>query len=216
MFAFELLFSFDSITNTISGWIASIDGWIVYIIMYIVMVIQVSFIPIPVYVIVNAAIIIPSINLSLSSGTGWIFIAVIMAAYMSGVIISYLLGRKLGSRALKWCAGDQETYDKWAKTINKKGKWWYAITVVLPVFPDDILCLIAGSVKFNFAFYILANFIGRLIGLIVMIAALQVMQLANSGGFPFTTLAWGLALVALFICYIIVGQKLKKERLQNK
>lgn len=214
MFAFELLFSFDYITNTISNWIASIDGWIVYIIMYLVMVVQVSFVPIPVYVIVNAAIIIPSINLSLSSGTGWIFIAVIMAAYMTGVIISYFIGRKLGSRAVKWCAGDQSTYDKWAKNINQKGKWWYALTVVLPIFPDDILCIVAGSVKFNFVFYFFANLIGRLIGLIVMIASLSILQTANSGEFPFTVLAWGLVLVGLIIWYIIVGQKIKKENNQ--
>ena len=93
MFSFEILFSFDSVTTSISDAIASVSGWVVYLVIYFVMLIQVSFIPIPVYVVINAAIVIESINLNLSSLSGWLFILCTMSAYLTGVVISYFIGK---------------------------------------------------------------------------------------------------------------------------
>lgn len=211
MFGFELLFSFDSITDAISSYIASMHGVVLYLIIYLIMVIQVCFIPIPVYVVVNACILIESINLSLTSTDGWIFIAVTMLAYMTGVAIAYLLGLKFGSKAVKWCAGSDEDYQKWVKVFNTKGKWYYALTVLLPVFPDDILCIVAGSVKMNFGFFMIVNFVCRFIGLIAMIFSLGFAQSLNDGGFPWTVLGWGIALVLNVVALIILGVKIHKK-----
>ncbi len=215
MVFFEVLFYFDAITNGISNFIASIDGWWVYLIIYLVMVIQVSVIPLPVYVVINAAIVIPSINLNLTSLSGWIFIIITMLAYMTGVVISYFIGRKYGSKAVKWCAGSEEEYQKWVNIFNKKGKWYYALTVLLPVFPDDLLCIVVGSVKLNFGFYLIVNLVCRFIGLICMIISLRFVNSLNSSGFPFTLLGWSLILLALIVCAIILKVKLKKENNEN-
>ena len=213
MFLFELLFSFDAVTNGLSNFIASVDDVIVYIVIWLIMIIQVTLIPVPVYVILNAAVIIPSIDLSITTGKGWIFILVTMSAYMVGAIIAYFIGYKFGSKAVKWCAGTQEDYDKWVKMFNNKGKWYYAVTVLLPVFPDDLLCFVAGGVKLNFGFYCLANFVGRFIGLVAMIGSLELLHMGQeSGGFPFALLAWGIAFVALAVFIIIMHIKLKKEK----
>ena len=211
MFGFELLFSFDSITDAISSYIASMHGVILYLIIYLIMVIQVCFIPVPVYVVVNACILIESINLSLTSSDGWIFIAVTMLAYMTGVAIAYILGFKFGSKAVRWCAGSDEDYQKWVKVFNTKGKWYYALTVLLPVFPDDILCIVAGGVKMNFGFFMIVNFICRFIGLIVMIYSLNFAQSLNDGGFPWTVLGWGIALFLNIVALIILGVKIRKK-----
>ena len=82
---------------------------------------------------------------------------------MTGVAIAYILGFKFGSKAVRWCAGSDEDYQKWIKVFNTKGKWYYALTVLLPVFPDDILCIVAGGVKMNFGFFMIVNFICRFI-----------------------------------------------------
>ena len=211
MVAFEILFYFDVITNSISDFIASINGWWVYLIIYLVMVVQVSVIPLPVYVVINAAIVIPSINLNLTSLSGWIFILVTMLAYMTGVIISYFIGKKYGSKAVKWCAGSEEEYKKWVNVFNAKGKWYYALTVLLPIFPDDLLCIVVGSVKLNFGFYLSVNLVCRFIGLIFMILSLQFVNSFNDTGFPFTLVGWSIILLILVIFTISLKIKLKNE-----
>ena len=212
MFAFELLFSFDSVTDAISNYIASMHGVVLYLIIYFIMVIQVCLIPIPVYVVVNACVLIDSMNLSLTSTDGWIFIAVTMLAYMTGVALAYLLGRKFGSKAVRWCAGSDEDYQKWVRVFNNKGKWYYALTVLLPVFPDDILCIVAGGVKMNFLFFMIVNFICRFIGLIAMIYSLGFAQSLNEGGFPWTLLAWGVALFVNIVALIVLKIMKKKKK----
>ena len=90
--------------------------------------------------------------------------------------------------------------------LNTKGKWWYALTVLLPLFPDDLLCLVAGAVKFNFAFYVVANLIGRSVGLIAMILTLQAIG-SIGGGIPLMVIVWAVALIIEFIIYLKINKK---------
>ena len=103
----------------------------------------------------------------------WQYLLIVITAYMAGCITAYWLGRWLGVKAVKWCAGSQEEFDKWSNLLNTKGKWWYALTVLLPLFHDDLLCIVCGSVKFDFTFFTIANLLGRTIGLIAMILTLE-------------------------------------------
>ena len=68
------------------------------------------------------------------------------------------------------------------------------------MFPDDILCLVAGSMKFNFGFYVLFNFIGRSVGLITMLLTLSLIG-SVGGGFPFMLIVWGIVLLIEVIIY---------------
>ena len=111
------------------------------------MFLQVTILNIPAYVILSAC---ASIGVEILS---FKYILVVLSAYMLGCVLAYYLGFKFGKKAVKWCAGNDEDYDKWSEFLNKKGKWWYFMTVVFPMFPDDILCLVAGAMKFNFIWY---------------------------------------------------------------
>ena len=194
----------------ISDWIASVDGWIVYLVIALVVFIQVTIVPLPLWVVINAAVVIPSINLNLTSFSGWLFVLIVTFSSLIGVIISYIIGRKFGVSAIKWCAGDISTFEKWCEILNKKGKIWYALTVLLPFFPDDILCFAAGSLKLNFAYFVVVNFVCRLIGLVCMILTLGLFQKTNQSGFPVTLLVWGLLLIICVVWYIIL--KFKRKR----
>lgn len=211
MLAFEVLFSFDSVTDAISNFIASFDDVWVYVVIWLVMVIQVCFIPLPVYIVINAAIVIDSIDVSLTTPKGWLFILITITAYMVGCVIAYFIGKKVGKNAVKWCAGNEQDYQKWVDIINRKGKWFYALTVLLPVFPDDLLCFVAGGVSMNFGFYFVANFVGRLIGLICMIFALKLINSFNRPGIPTTLIGWAVAFVLALIAFIVVHLLIKKE-----
>ncbi len=198
MFAFEIIFEIPVITTSISNYIANLNTmWLVWASIWFIMFIQVCFIPIPAYIVINTSIHIGIIQTSngvlkmFSDTNYWLFILITITAYMAGAVVAYLIGKKWGAKAVKWASGSEEDYDKWASIINKKGKWWYTASVVLPVFPDDLLCMVAGSVKFDFKWFFVSNLVGRSIGLITMVASLSLLK-ASSNGFPIALVLWGL------------------------
>lgn len=197
---FEILFSIPAINEFFCSLITSSNGILVYIAIWIIMFLQVTILNIPAYVILSASISIGINTLSIT------YILVVISAYMSGCILAYWLGKKFGAKAIKWCAGSEEDYNKWSEYINNKGKWFYLITILLPLFPDDILCLVAGSIRFNFKFYVVANIIGRTIGLTTMLVTMKLLGI-GSGGFPFMIIVWAVALIGEFIAYSLVKRR---------
>lgn len=197
---FEILFSIPAINEFFCSLITNSNGWIVYLVIWLIMFLQVTILNIPAYVILSASISIGINTLSIT------YILVVISAYMAGCILAYWLGRKFGIKAIKWCAGSEEDYNKWSTYINSKGKWFYFLTVLFPLFPDDILCLVAGSVKFNFAVYTIANLIGRTIGLVTMLLTMKLLGIGG-GGFPFMIIVWTVALIGEFIGYILIKRR---------
>ena len=212
MFVFEIIFSIDSVCVAITNFISGINSWVVYLVIWAIVFIQVTIIPVPMWVVINAAVVIPAINLSLKVFDGWLFILIVLSATIVGVIIAYIIGNKFGVRAIKWCAGDENDFNKWSEFVNKKGKIWYALSVLLPVFPDDILCFVAGALKFNFAYFLIVNIFFRFIGIVAMLLTLSTLHSFNNSGFPFSVVLWGVLLIACVIACVVIKNKVAKEK----
>lgn len=205
MLVAEAIFSIPAITNWFGDIIKNSSGVWVWVIIWVIMFLQVTILNIPAYVILSASISIGIETLSI------VYIAVVLSAYMAGCLFAYWIGYKFGRKAVKWCAGSDEDYNKWSKFLNKKGKLWYFLTVLFPFFPDDLLCFVAGSVKFNFWWYTLINFVGRGIGLVTMLFTLKfITNFAN--GFPIMLIVWAVALVAEIIIYFILKAQFKNKK----
>ena len=200
MLIFEVIFSIPAINDFFRNWITSTSGWVVFVVIWLIMFLQCTILNIPAYVVLSASI---SIGIECMS---WQYLLIVITAYMAGCITAYWLGRWLGVKAVKWCAGSQEEFDKWSNVLNTKGKWWYALTVLLPLFPDDLLCLVAGAVKFNFGFYVIVNAICRSIGLVAMILTLQAVG-SIGGGIPLMIIVWAVALIIELIIYLKINKK---------
>ena len=203
MLAFEIVFSINAVNDFFGGLIDSAGSW-TYVVIWLIMFLQVTVLNIPAYTVLSACASIGMETLS------WQYILVVLSAYMAGCILAYWLGRWFGVKAMRWCAGSQEDFDKWSGFINKKGKWWYFLTVLFPFFPDDLLCIVAGSVKFNFGYYTAMNFVGRGIGLVSTILALKLLSLGG-GDFPFMVIVWAVALVGEVVALIVLQKKYKKN-----
>lgn len=201
---FEGIFSIPAINNFFMGLISGSSGWVAYLFVWLIMFLQVTILNIPAYSVLAACTSIGMKTL------GIVFISVVLSAYMVGCILAYWLGRWFGKRAVKWCAGSEEDYDKWSSVLNSKGKIWYFLTVLFPFFPDDILCLVAGAVKFNFGLYTIMNFVGRGIGLVTTILTLGLINKV-SDGFPIMVIVWAVALIAELVGYIILSKKDKSK-----
>lgn len=206
---FEIVFSFDFINAWFNNIITNSSGVLFYIIIWIIMFLQVTILNIPAYVILSAC---ASIGVEILS---FKYILVVLSAYMLGCVLAYYLGFKFGKKAVKWCAGNEEDYDKWSEFLNKKGKWWYFMTVVFPMFPDDMLCLVAGAMKFDFVWYFNSNLFGRCIGLVTMIITLNFINFTSSN-FNFMLIVWSLALIVEIVFYIHFKRKYKNELDNNR
>lgn len=72
---------------------------------------------------------------------------------ITGSVICYFIGKMWGKKAVVWIAGEAMT-EKYSAYFGKRGKGIFVLMQILPFFPDDILCLIAGLTSMNFPFFL--------------------------------------------------------------
>ena len=82
------------------------------------------------------------------------------AGVLVGALICYVFGRFFGRRVVEWIAGKAST-DKYADYLGKRGKVLFVIMQILPFFPDDILCMVAGLTRMNFPFFLVTMILVR-------------------------------------------------------
>ena len=82
------------------------------------------------------------------------------AGVLVGSVIAYFIGRIWGKKAVIWIAG-KETTEKYSAIFGKKGKVIFVLMQILPFFPDDILCMVAGLTSMNFLFFFVSILIVR-------------------------------------------------------
>ncbi|MBP3840630.1 MAG: TVP38/TMEM64 family protein [Bacilli bacterium] len=83
-----------------------------------------------------------------------------------GSIICFLLSRKFGIKLVKTLF-KEKTVDKYTKYINnEKFSIFFLITILLPFFPDDLLCYIAGLSNIKTKKFILIITLGKPLSLL--------------------------------------------------
>ena len=196
---FEILLYHSVVSDAINSFVLRIGvgGWIA---IGIIQFLQVIFIPIP-------ATFIKLASMSMYPNDKITLFIVTMIAVISGTLVNYLIGRKWGKKAVKWAAGTDEDYEKWNTALkSNKTKLFYLGTVLLPIFPDDILCMVAGSIRMNIWFFLACNIIGRAIGLITFMFVF-----GSTGKSLLSIILFGGVLIALIIWKIINKRKMNYE-----
>jgi len=81
---------------------------------------------------------------------------------IAGSLLAFQLGRVFGKPLLNKMFEPQqiEKYEKWAAEKNRFAKL-FAIAIILPGFPDDMLCWLAGTTDMSMAQYALIIVIGK-------------------------------------------------------
>lgn len=124
--------------------IASYGAWgpIAFI---VVSFLQVTFIPIPSVVTIIAGNYLFGFFLSFL----YSFIGIIL-----GSMLAFFLGRKIGRPFVNWIVGDKETVDYYLNKFKGKETIILFFMFLLPVFPDDALCAVAGIMPINFIIFL--------------------------------------------------------------
>lgn len=157
---------------------------------------QVTFIPIPSTILsIAGAILFGPLQGSLIS----------LAGILLGSAVAFLLGQTFGKRLVVFMVGE-ESCKKWTKYLSR-AKFGFAIMMLLPMFPDDILCLVAGLTDMSWNFFMITNIIARPIGIFMT-------SYLGSGDFiPYSgwgLAVWGAILVVSFAA-VFVTTKYQKQ-----
>ena len=124
--------------------------------------------------------------------------------FWGGLVISWLglfgggqaaffLARRYGRPfAERWVS--PEVLSKWDKASKGQGIGFYALSLVLPIFPNDAMCYVAGLGKISSRRFTIANSLGR--GLACLFTSA-----AGAFGSQLSWQAWGIiAIVIVLIC----------------
>ncbi|MBQ7977658.1 MAG: TVP38/TMEM64 family protein [Clostridia bacterium] len=179
-------------------------GWWKYLLFFLFQFLQVTFLPLPAMAttIVGTLMFGPFIATLLS-----------FAGIMLGSIVAFIIGDKCGEKVVAWIVG-KEKMEKYSALLFDKGKYMFFLMMLFPIFPDDILCLVAGMTSMSYKFFLTTIFLTRPIGIVMTC------YLGSGEIIPFT--GWGLAvwgvliaiMVALFWCAYRYKDKI--EEIINK
>ena len=148
---------------------------------------QVTFFPIPSPILIIAgSIIYGPLQAGLLSLSG----------ILLGSALAFFLGKVFGQKIVKFMVGG-DAQKKWTKFLNNC-KFSFVLMMLLPCFPDDILCLVAGLTDMSWTFFMVTQFITRPIGIF------SVSVFSSGNLIPYQ--GWGLivwAVIFIFAFFLI-------------
>ena len=145
--------------------------------------------------------IIPFIPSTVTTITGTFLFGPLAASLLSlvgiwaGSLFAFWLGNKFGEKLVSWIVGKKQM-EKYSSLIFDKGKYLFFLMMLFPIFPDDILCLIAGMTTMTYRFFIITNLITRPIGIFLTC------YFASGEIIPYY--GWGLVVWAILIIAMII------------
>lgn len=162
---------------------------------------QVTFVPIPSTIVTAAgAMLYPA----------WEAILLCCLGLWAGSLFAFFLGRTFGVKLVKWVIGE-EMLIKYNRLLKGKDRAMLIYMFILPAFPDDMLCLLAGLTTMSYPGFIIIQLISRPLNV-----AGTVLFVGNITSIPFSGwgiavwIAIGIAFVALFILTWKYADKLEQ------
>jgi uncharacterized membrane protein YdjX (TVP38/TMEM64 family) len=120
----------------------------------------------------------------------------------SGVMLSslmmYVIGRFGGYGLCKKLLGEEDC-ERASDLLNNKGTVFFPLMMMFPMFPDDALVMVAGTLKMSLKWFIPSIVIGRGIGVVTIIFGLSIVP------FEKFTSVWHWVLFILGCAVLVCG-----------
>lgn len=121
-----------------------------------------------------------------------------------GSLIAFFIGRKFGYKAASWLVGEK-TLNKAVSSVSGKDKVVLTVMFILPFFPDDVLCFVAGLSSMSKVYFFVMIIITRII------SSFTTAYSVDGKIIPYDTLGgiivWTLLIVAAFILAGVIYKK---------
>jgi len=128
-------------------------------------------------------------------------------------IIMYLTGRIGGYKICELLLGEDDC-KKASDLLNHKGAVYFPLMMMFPIFPDDALVMIAGTLRMSMKWFIPSIFIGRGIGVAAIIFGISSIPYED-----FTTAGHWIGFIitcAILICAVFYSAYLFNKFLENR
>lgn len=167
--------------------IASFGAW-APLIFILLSFLQVTFIPIPSTVTILAGNYV--FGAWRSSVYSWIGI-------MAGSILAFWLGRLLGRPFVNWVFGSREKADEMLSKLHGREVVLLFFMFLLPMFPDDALCAVAGLLRVRFLTFVFMQVLSRTVAIAGTLFFMSGEVIPLHG--------WGLVVIALVAVLSLVA-----------
>lgn len=114
---------------------------------------------------------------------------------LAGSLVAFAIGRWIGYKAVCWIVG-KDDIDKWLSKIKGKDYLILSLMFLLPLFPDDVLCFVAGLSSMTWGYFIIMIIITRLISCFSVAYSLDLI--------PFNTW-WGITIWAVIVILVALA-----------
>ena len=139
----------------------------------------------------------------------WQAFLISFLSVMISSLIMYLLGRFGGYKLCVKLLG-KEDCDKSLDLLETKSTIFFPLMMLFPVFPDDALVMIAGTIKMKLKWFIPSIILGRGIGIATIVFGFSLIQFES-----FTTLYDWIVFITVCVVWIFVifhfANKLNKK-----
>lgn len=154
--------------DKLKGWLQSVGPWaiICYILLRVSCTIFLSFMP-------ACSMIFDLLSLATFDYLPQpvIFLICFVSVVLTSVVMD-LIGRFGGNKAIVTILG-QEDYDEAKDLVQEKGMVYVPVMYLLPIFPDDAICMVSGATKMNFWVHLIEIILCRGIGCATIIFGVE-------------------------------------------
>lgn len=169
-------------------WILKSGQW-GEIIFVLIQFLQVTFIPIPTAIVVIAGSEIFSFGKTL-------FLSVI--GLMIGSMVAFVLGKVFGNKLVRWLIGDK-ALKKYQSIVKGRDKTILTLMFIFPMFPDDLLCMVAGLTNMGYFSFFMLQLITRPLSVSgTLITKEGLLKLVPFSG-------WGIPVWIAIVVVIVIG-----------
>jgi uncharacterized membrane protein YdjX (TVP38/TMEM64 family) len=130
--------------------------------------------------------VLPGHVMMLAGGYLYGFVPGVLITWVSTVAasqVNFMLARRYGL-PLVYRLCPRALVDRWEGVVKDKGFFFFLLTLVLPIFPSDLMCYLAGFSKLTPRRYALVNMLGHLpcaLGMSLVGSGLLVVNLSPLG-----------------------------------
>jgi uncharacterized membrane protein YdjX (TVP38/TMEM64 family) len=180
---FNKIKSVEELRNYISSF-----GKYAILIFIIIQFLQVTILPIPALLTVSVGVLL------FGPLKAWIFSSI---GIILGSILAFYIGKKFGYKVVRWLIG-KESLDKTVDFLKGKDKILLTFMFLLPFFPDDILCFVAGLSSMDWKFFLIMIIFTRIISIFASCYSL------NNSIIPYNTW-WGILIWLIILALVIIS-----------
>ncbi len=126
-----------------------------------------------------------------------------------GSFVAFFIGRKLGYSAVSWLVGE-EALKKWQKKLKGKDNLFLTLMFILPIFPDDVLCLLAGLSSMSTRYFSVVILFSRVLAIATTCYFVDFIPLNTWWGITI----WGGFILVISVAFVLVYKNLDKLQAQ--